>query len=137
MKITITDLETLMESLMKIEDKEFGFSMTLKLVQIKREIQTIHGTLKQEKMKVIEKYGNTDDDGNLIFNDDGSVEFDEKYTRDLVNDLTEYYETDVELNIPKLNLDDFGNSEISPSVLDGLYPILEMNQGKYPPPNNE
>lgn len=137
MKITITDLETLMESLMKIEDKEFGFSMTLKLVQIKREIQTIHETLKQEKMKVIEKYGNTDDDGNLIFNDDGSVEFDEKYTRDLVNDLTEYYETDVELNIPKLNLDDFGNSEISPSVLDGLYPILEMNQGKYPPPNNE
>ena len=137
MKVTITDLETLMESLMKIEDKEFGFSMTLKLVQIKREIQTIHETLKQEKMKVIEKYGNTDDDGNLIFNDDGSVEFDEKYTRDLVNDLTEYYETDVELNIPKLNLDDFGNSEISPSVLDGLYPILEMNQGKYPPPNNE
>ena len=137
MKVTITDLETLMESLMKIEDKEFGFSMTLKLVQIKREIQTIHETLKQEKMKVIEKYGNTDDDGNLIFNDDGSVEFDEKYTEDLVNDLTEYYETDVELNIPKLNLDDFGNSEISPSVLDGLYPILEMNQGKYPPPNNE
>ena len=128
MKITITDLETLMESLMKIEDKEFGFSMTLKLVQIKREIQTIHETLKQEKMKVIEKYGNTDDDGNLIFNDDGSVEFDEKYTEDLVNDLTEYYETDVELNIPKLNLDDFGNSEISPSVLDGLYPILEMNE---------
>lgn len=132
MKITITDLETLMESLMKIEDKEFGFSMTLKLVQIKREIQTIHETLKQEKMKVIEKYGNTDDDGNLIFNDDGSVEFDEKYTEDLVNDLTEYYETDVELNIPKLNLDDFGNSEISPSVLDGLYPILEMNQGEVP-----
>ena len=33
-----------------------------------------------------------------------------------------------ELNIPKLNLDDFGNSEISPSVLDGLYPILEMNE---------
>ena len=128
MKITITDLETLMESLMKIEDKEFGFSMTLKLVQIKREIQTIHETLKQEKMKVIEKYGNTDDDGNLIFNDDGSVEFDERYTEDLVNDLTEYYETDVELNIPKLNLDDFGNSEISPSVLDGLYPILEMNE---------
>ena len=128
MKITITDLETLMESLMKIEDKEFGFSMTLKLVQIKREIQTIHETLKQEKMKVIGKYGNTDDDGNLIFNDDGSVEFDEKYTEDLVNDLTEYYETDVELNIPKLNLDDFGNSEISPSVLDGLYPILEMNE---------
>lgn len=132
MKITITDLETLMESLMKIEDKEFGFSMTLKLVQIKREIQTIHETLKQEKMKVIEKYGNTDDDGNLIFNDDGSVEFDKKYTEDLVNDLTEYYETDVELNIPKLNLDDFGNSEISPSVLDGLYPILEMNQGEVP-----
>lgn len=132
MKVTITDLETLMESLMKIEDKEFGFSMTLKLVQIKREIQTIHETLKQEKMKVIEKYGNTDDDGNLIFNDDGSVEFDEKYTEDLVNDLTEYYETDVELNIPKLNLDDFGNSEISPSVLDGLYPILEMNQGEVP-----
>ena len=128
MKITITDLETLMESLMKIEDKEFGISMTLKLVQIKREIQTIHETLKQEKMKVIGKYGNTDDDGNLIFNDDGSVEFDEKYTEDLVNDLTEYYETDVELNIPKLNLDDFGNSEISPSVLDGLYPILEMNE---------
>ena len=127
MKVTITDLETLMESLMKIEDKEFGFSMTLKLVQIKREIQTIHETLKQEKMKVIEKYGNTDDDGNLIFNDDGSVEFDKKYTEDLVNDLTEYYETDVELNIPKLNLDDFGNSEISPSVLNGLYPILEMN----------
>ena len=137
MKITITDLETLMESLMKIEDKEFGFSMTLKLVQIKREIQTIHETLKQEKMKVIERYGNTDDDGNLIFNDDGSVEFDERYTEDLVNDLTGYYETDVELNIPKLNIDDFGNSEISPSVLDGLYPILEMNQGEYPPPNNE
>ena len=132
MKITITDLEKLMESLMKIEDKEFGFSMTLKLVQIKREIQTIHETLKQEKMKVIEKYGNADDDGNLIFNDDGSVEFDEKYTEDLVNDLTEYYETEVELNIPKLNLDDFGNSEISPSVLDGLYPILEMNQGEVP-----
>ena len=132
MKITITDLETLMESLMKIEDKEFGFSMTLKLVQIKREIQTIHETLKQEKMKVIEKYGNTDDDGNLIFNDDGSVEFDKKYTEDLVNDLTEYYETDVELNIPKLNLDDFGNSEISPSVLNGLYPILEMNHGEVP-----
>ena len=132
MKVTITDLETLMESLMKIEDKEFGFSMTLKLVQIKREIQTIHETLKQEKMKVIEKYGNTDDDGNLIFNDDGSVEFDKKYTEDLVNDLTEYYETDVELNIPKLNLDDFGNSEISPSVLNGLYPILEMNHGEVP-----
>ena len=128
MKVTITDLETLMESLMKIEDKEFGFSMTLKLVQIKREIQTIHETLKQEKMKVIGKYGNTDDDGNLIFNDDGSVEFDKKHTEDLVNDLTEYYETEVDLNIPKLNLDDFGNSEISPSVLDGLYPILEMNE---------
>lgn len=117
MKIKNEILLDSVQVLRKLNNAELPVRVSYKLAKNIKNIDKELKIYEEEKQKLINKYGEKDEEGKLKTKEDGSINITD--TENWNKDIKELLEIEAEINIEKINIDELGKSDfkITPSEL--------------------
>ena len=98
-----------------------------KLNKIKKAIEKESEFYSEKFQEIVDKYAKKDDNGNLVFNDDGSqIMIKEGMNEECNQALTDLQDLEVEIENYNLSLEDLGEDiQCTPEDLEALMPFME------------
>lgn len=125
-KVKISELLNSTETLQKLSQKDFkaklAWSISRLLKTAENEIQAFNDT----RMNLIRKYGEKDDNGELITDDKGNCKINSDCIEQFNKEFSELIDTEVEINANKLTFNMLENIDFTPSDMAILEPFVEM-----------
>lgn len=122
MKIKLEELPKMVEALVSLSKRDYKAKTAYRISKISKKIFKEFEIFNEERMKLIKKYGLKDDDGELITKD-GHYQFEDKEAFD--GEIKELLDTEIQVNIEPLSIEEFGDSELTPSELLGLGKLIK------------
>jgi len=116
-KIKLNDVVNAIETFNKIMQQSFKGSLAFKIARLARELDTEMKTFNEERQKIIQKYGKKDENGELIVDDNGNVNFDKNSLIEINQEFNSLLETELEINADKLPMDSIDEFEITPQEM--------------------
>ena len=127
-KVKIAELLNSTDTLQKLSQKDFkaklAWSVARLLKNAEKEIQEFNDT----RMELIKKYGEKDDQGELITDEKGNCKILPDSISEFTNELNELIETEIELNANKIDIDLLENIDFTPAEMALLEPFIEMKE---------
>lgn len=127
-KVKILDLVNSTETLQKLSQKDFkaklAWSIARLLKAAEKEIQEFNDT----RMNLIKKYGEKDENGELVTDDKGNCKIDNSVLNEFSNELNDLMNTEVEINANKIDIELLENLEFTPSEMAILEPFVEFEE---------
>lgn len=123
--ITVGELVNASEPLQKLAKKEVKARLALTIGRMLKEIEREIANFNEARMNLIRKYGETDENNELITDEKGSCTIKKEYIKTFNEELKELTETEIEINGNKLNLDDLENLDFTPVDMAILEPLIE------------
>jgi len=118
LKLKLGELNTILESLNKLIDKEISIKTSYKLSKLTKRLIDEHSIYEKNRMKLINKYAEKDADNNIIINkEDNSTTMIGENKINFNKEFTELINIEMELEFEKIKLDDLGEISISPRNL--------------------
>lgn len=124
--LTLNDIFNAVPALREISSKEFPGSTTFKIARLIRELDKEIQLFEEERMKIANKYGEKDEEGNLIPQENGIIKISEDKIQECNKELQALFETQVEINANKLSADIFDTIEMTPTQAMNLEPIVDF-----------
>ena len=124
-KIKLNDVVNATETFTKIMQQSFKGSLAFKIARLARELDTEMKTFNEERQKIIQKYGNKDENGELIVDENGNVKFDNANIEEINQEFSSLLETELEINADKLPMDSIDNFEITPQEMLNIEVFFE------------
>ena len=124
-KIKLNDVVNATETFNKIMQQSFKGSLAFKIARLARELDTEMKTFNEERQKIIQKYGNKDENGELIIDENGNIKFDNADIEEINQDFSSLLETELEINADKLPMDSIDNFEITPQEMLNIEVFFE------------
>ena len=116
-KIKLNDVVNSTDTFTKIMQQSFKGSLAFKIARLARERDKEMQTFNSERQKIIEKYGEKDNDGKVITDDKGIVKFDNSKIQELNDEFNTLLDTEIEINADKLPMDNIDDFEITPQEM--------------------
>lgn len=116
-KIKLNDVVNSTDTFTKIMQQSFKGSLAFKIARLARELDKEMQTFNSERQKIIEKYGEKDNDGKVITDDKGMVKFDNNKIQELNDEFNTLLDTEIEINADKLPMDNIDDFEITPQEM--------------------
>lgn len=124
-KIVLGDIVNSTEIFNKIMQQSFKGSLAFKIARLARELEKEMQTFNDERMKIIRKYGKKDENGELIINNDGNIEFENDKINEINSEFNSLLETELEINADKLPIDSIDEFELTPQEVISLEKFFE------------
>ena len=124
-KIKLNDVVNATETFNKIMQQSFKGSLAFKIARLARELDKEMQTFNEERQKIIQKYGNKDENGELIIDKNGNVKFDNANIEEINQEFSSLLETELEINADKLPMDSIDNFEITPQEMLNIEVFFE------------
>ena len=124
-KIVLGDIVNSTEIFNKIMQQPFKGSLAFKIARLVRELEKEMQTFNDERMKIIRKYGKKDENGELIVNNDGNIEFENDKINEINYEFNSLLETELEINADKLPIDSIDEFELTPQEVISLEKFFE------------
>lgn len=119
--ITVTNKELLnpgtVATLNKVVDTDLPVKLSFKIIKI---VESVNETLKivnTARQKLVEKYAEKDDDGNIVPMENDGIKIDEEKRDDFVSEFEEFNLIENEIAGDKLDIDDLAGINIKPKEL--------------------
>ena len=113
------------ESLTTLADKDLDLNTACDIAKDIQNLSIPKQILEQKRNKLIQEYGEKDDEGNLKTNDNGSISFTENNEYECNKKIAELFDEDVDLELIKIKKSALKDIKISPKVALGLIDFLE------------
>ena len=124
-KIKLSDIVNATETFNKIMQQSFKGSLAFKIARLARELDKEMQTFNEERQKIIQKYGNKDENGELIIDENGNIKFDNANIEEINQEFNSLLETELEINADKLPMDSIDNFEITPQEMLNIEVFFE------------
>ena len=124
--LTLNDIFNAVPALREISAKEFPGSTTFKIARLIRELDKEIQLFEEERMKIANKYGEKDEEGNLIPQENGTIKISEDKILECNKELQALFETQIEINANKLPIEIFDTIEMTPTQAMNLESIVEF-----------
>lgn len=124
-KIKLSDVVNATETFNKIMQQSFKGSLAFKIARLARELDKEMQTFNAERQKIIQKYGNKDENGELIIDENGNIKFDNSDLVEINQEFNSLLETELEINADKLPMDSIDNFEITPQEMLNIEVFFE------------
>lgn len=125
-KVKISDLVNSTETLQKLSQEKFkaklAWSIARLLKAAEAEIQQFNDT----RMNLIRKYGEKDEQGELITDEKGNCKIITESLEQFSNELNELINTEVEINANPLDIELLDDLDFTPSDMAVLEPFMNM-----------
>ena len=113
------------ESLTTLADKDLDLNTACDIAKDIQNLSIPKQILEQKRNKLIQEYGEKDDEGNLKTNDNGSISFTENNEYECNKKIAELFDEDVNAELVKIKKSALKDIKISPRIAIGLIDILE------------
>ena len=113
------------ESLTTLADKDLDLNTACDIAKDIQNLSIPKQILEQKRNKLIQEYGEKDDEGNLKTNDNGSISFTENNEYECNKKIAELFDEDVNVELVKIKKSALKDIKISPRIAIGLIDILE------------
>jgi len=127
-KVTIGELLNATEALQNLAKKELKARLALSISRILKnaegEIQNFNDT----RMNLIKKYGEKDENGELITTEDNNCKIPEECTTEFSNELNSLLDETIEINANKMTLEQLENLDFTPKDMVMLEPFIETEE---------
>lgn len=124
--MTLNDMLRAVPSLREISTKNFPGSVTFKIARLIRELDKEIQLFEEERNKIANKYGEKDENGNLISQDNGSIKIPDEKIQECNEELQALFETQLEINANKLPVEVFDSIEMTPAQAMDLEAIIDF-----------
>ena len=126
--VKISDLLNSTETLQKLAQKDFkaklAWSIARLLKSAEAEIQSFNDT----RMNLIRKYGQKDENGELITDENGNCKIEQESINEFTNELNELVNTEVEINANKIDINLLEDIDFTPSDMAILEPFVDIGE---------
>ena len=117
---TVLELNNMLKAIIDNTELKIDSLLKFKLLGILKNIEIPVNNFEAVRNEKIREYGKENDEGNIGISADDTESM-EKFTKD----MNEVINSDVEVNIQKLNPTDVFDKGLPADYLVGLYPIIE------------
>ena len=124
--LTLNDIFNAVPALREISTKEFPGSTTFKIARLIRELDKEIQLFEEERSKIANKYGEKDENGMLIAQDNGMIKIPEDKIQECNEELQALFSTQVEINANKLPIEIFDSVEMTPTQAMNLEAIVDF-----------
>lgn len=116
-KIILNDVVNATGTFNKIMQQSFKGSLAFKIARLARELDKEMQTFNTERQKIIQQYGEKDENGELKVDENGNVKFDNNKINEINEDFNSLLNTELEINADKLPIDSMDAFEITPQEM--------------------
>lgn len=124
--LTLNDIFNAVPALREISTKEFPGSTTFKIARLIRELDKEIQLFEEERMKIANKYGEKDENGNLIPQENGTIKIPDDKVQECSEEFQALFNTQVEINANKLPIEIFDSIEMTPTQAMNLEAIVDF-----------
>lgn len=124
--LTLNDIFNAVPALREISTKEFPGSVTFKIARLIRELDKEIQLFDEERSKIANKYGEKDENGNLVIQAGGNIKILDNKIQDCNEEFQALFNTQVEINANKLPVDIFDSIEMTPTQAMNLEVIVDF-----------
>lgn len=124
-EISVRDLLDSSTTLQEIMQKTLKGRAAFLLARIAREVDKEYTSFNTTRMQLIQKYGEKDDNGNLITDDKGNNKIPQSAIEDFNKEVSDLLETKVQLNVNAVPLDDLNDIDFTPQQMLALEKFIE------------
>ena len=126
-KLTINQMTNIFQTLAVLMNQNFSGATAFKIARIAREIGKEMETFEKERAKIVEKYGERDENGQIHADENGNVKIMPSTVTDCNNEFNELLNQEVEINaemLPEEILEQMLN--VTPTQMLALEPIIRF-----------
>ena len=123
--MTVNDLLNVIPVLRELLNKPFKGSTAFKLARLMRELDRETTLFEEARQKLAEKYGKRDENGLLIFGEDGNIQLQEDKLAECNEEMLSLLNTSIEINADKIPMDAFAEVEIAPAQAIAIDTLID------------
>jgi len=114
-EITINDLINSGDIFRELAQQPIKMRVAYNIARIIREVENEMKIFEETRRKLFDKYGEKDENGELLINADGNITITPENISLYNNEIQEVLNTSITLNAEKLNIEDLENIELTPN----------------------
>jgi hypothetical protein len=119
-KVSLNDIVNATETFNKIMQQSFKGSLAFKIARLARELDKEMKTFNDERQKIIQKYGEKDENGELKTDDNGNVKFEIDKLNEINEEFNALLNNQLEINAELLPMDKIDDFDITPQEMLNL-----------------
>ena len=127
-KVSIKDLVGSTEALQKLASMELKAKTSWQIGRILKSADAEIQSFNEARMNLIRKYGEKDENGELITDDKGNCKILEEGVKEFASELNDLIEQEVELNANKVAVEDLDGKEFTPSEMAQLEMFIDFGE---------
>ena len=124
--VTINDLLNSVEALQKLSKMDFKAKLAWQVARLLKAAESEIQSFNETRMTYIRKYGEKDENGELITDEQGNCKIEPANASKFTEELNELINSEVELNASKLDFAQMENLMFTPSEMAVLDPFIEF-----------
>ena len=124
--VRIADLLNSTDVLQKLAQKDFKAKLAWSIARLLRTAEEEIKNFNETRMNLITKYGEKDDNGELITDENGNCKIVPDSIVNFSNELEDLLQTEVEINANKIDIEQLENLDFTPSEMSVLEPFIDM-----------
>ncbi len=123
--VTLNDILNNLEIFREISNKAVPVKTAFRIARLIRELDKESSTFDESRRKIIETYGEYDENGALKQDENGNIIIKPEEVNNCNREIIDLLNTTIEINCDKINIADFGEIELTPAQVLGLENFIE------------
>ena len=126
--VKINDLLNSVETLQKLSQKDFKAKLAWQIARLLKSAEAEIQAFNDTRMNLIRKYGEKDENGELVTDERGNCKIVEAQVNDFSTELNDLVNSEVEINANKINIDLLEDLDFTPNEMAMLEPFVDMGE---------
>ena len=126
--ITINNLINSTETLQKLSQQDFKAKLAWSIARLLKAAEVEIQSFNDTRMSLIKKYGEKDEQGELITDDKGNCKIENDKIEAFTNELNELLNSEIEINANKIDFNLLENIDFTPSDIAMLEPFVNFEE---------
>lgn len=124
-KITVNDMVKSTETFSKILKQSFKGSLAFKIARIARELEKEMQTFNEERVKLIEKYAEKNENGDFVTDENNNIKINNSKIDEINKEFDSLLNTELEINAEKLLINNIDDFELTPQEMLNIEKFFE------------
>ena len=124
-KVQLKDIIEGTEVLKKLAGQPLRGKVAFQISKILKRLEDELTLFNNTRVDIIKKYSQTDENGELISDENGNVKLKEETIEDFNKEITELLNMEIEIDANKIALEDIENVDFTPAEMTLLMPLIE------------
>lgn len=125
-KVKISELIDSTSTLQKLAQKDFKAKLAWSIARLLKAAETEIQSFNETRMDLIRKYGEKDDNGELITDEKGNCTLVKDKVQDFNTELNELLASEIEINANPINIEMLEDLDFTPAEMSVLEPFVEF-----------